>query len=101
LIRLVGPLGTFAGFALFLMIGNPAAGLGSAPELLPSPWQEIGPLLPPGAVGSALRNVAYFDGAELLGPLLVLVAWCAAGIALYAFADRKAGARPAAPTTAG
>jgi hypothetical protein len=92
LIRLIGPLGTFGGFALFLMLGNPAAGLGTAPELLPSPWQEIGPLLPPGALGSALRNVAYFDGTELLGPLLVLAAWCAVGIALHALADRRAEA---------
>lgn len=100
-IRLVGPLGTFAGFALFLMIGNPAAGLGTAPELLPSPWMEIGPLLPPGAVGSALRNVAYFDGTELLGPLLVLAAWSAAGIVLHALADRKGGAQPTVSTIAG
>jgi hypothetical protein len=100
-ITLVGPLGTFAGFALFLMLGNPAAGLGTAPELLPSPWQEIGPLLPPGALGSALRNVAYFDGVELLGPLLVLSAWCAVGIVLHAVADRKAAAPSTVPTTAG
>jgi hypothetical protein len=97
LIRLVGPLGTFAGFALFLMIGNPAAGLGTAPELLPSPWKEIGPLLPPGAVGSAIRNVAYFDGTKLLGPLLVLGGWIAAGIVLSALADRRAAPEPAVP----
>jgi hypothetical protein len=100
LIRLVGPLGTFGGFAIFLMIGNPAAGLASAPELLPSPWMEVGPFLPPGAVGSALRNVAYFDGTELLGPLLVLAVWIAVGIGLHALADRKAGAQPAVATTA-
>jgi hypothetical protein len=89
-IRLVGPLGTFAGFALFLMIGNPAAGLATAPELLPSPWKEVGPVLPPGAVGSALRNVAYFDGVKLLGPLVVLAVWVAVGVVLHALADRKA-----------
>jgi hypothetical protein len=100
LIRLVGPLGTFAGFALFLMIGNPAAGLGTAPELLPSPWKEIGPLLPPGAVGSATRNVAYFDGTKLLGPLLVLAGWIAVGIVLNALADRRATAEPAVPAAA-
>jgi hypothetical protein len=99
-IRLVGPLGTFAGFALFLMIGNPAAGLGTAPELLPSPWKEIGPLLPPGAVGSAIRNVAYFDGTKLLGPLLVLAGWIAVGIVLNALADRRAAPAPAVPAAA-
>jgi hypothetical protein len=99
-IRLVGPLGTFLGFALFLMIGNPAAGLGTAPELLPSPWKEIGPLLPPGAVGSAIRNVAYFDGTKLLGPLLVLAGWIAVGIVLNALADRRAAPEPAVPAAA-
>jgi hypothetical protein len=99
-IRLVGPLGTFAGFALFLMIGNPAAGLATAPELLPSPWKEIGPLLPPGAVGSALRNVAYFDGVKLLGPLVVLAGWIAAGTVLHALADRRAAATAPLPGAA-
>ena len=89
-IRLVGPLGTFAGFALFLMIGIPASGLATAPELLPSPWKEVGPLLPPGALGSALRNVAYFDGVRLLGSIVVLAVWIAVGVVLHALADRNA-----------
>jgi hypothetical protein len=101
LIRLVGPFGTFAGFALFLMIGNPASGLATAPELLPSPWKEVGPLLPPGAVGSALRNVAYFDGTKLLGPLLVLAGWIAVGAVLHALADRRAAAKAGVPSAAG
>lgn len=89
LIRLIGPAGTAVPFLLFLMLGNPAAGLGSAPELLPTPWMEVGRLLPPGAAGSALRGTAGFDGAGVLWPVVVLLAWVAVGIALNAVADRR------------
>jgi hypothetical protein len=89
IIRLVGPAGTFLAFALFLMIGNPASGLTSAPELLPSPWKEVGPFLPPGAVGEALRNTAYFDGVALAFPVLVLLAWVVIGVALNLVSERR------------
>lgn len=89
LIRLLGPAATAVPFLLFLMLGNPASGLASAPELLPSPWAELGGLLPPGALGSALRGTAYFDGAGVPGPLLVLAAWAAIGVGLNVAAGRR------------
>jgi prepilin-type processing-associated H-X9-DG protein len=95
ILRVVGPLGTFLAFALFLMLGNPASGLATAPELLPSPWKEIGPLLPPGALGGALRNVAYFDGHDLALPLVVLAVWIAIGVTLIALGDRRRAPAPA------
>jgi hypothetical protein len=94
ILRLLGPPGIFLAFALFLMLGNPASGLASAPELLPSPWKEIGPLLPPGALGEALRGIAYFDGRGVVLPLVVLAAWIALGVALNALADRRGAAAP-------
>ena len=90
LIRLIGPAGTGAPFLLFLMLGNPASGLASAPELLPTPWHPLGALLPPGALGSGLRGVAYFDGAKVIGPLLVLAAYIALGVLLNTVASRRA-----------
>ena len=89
LIRVLGPPGVMVAFLLFLMLGSPASGLAGAPELLPTPWAQIGPLLPPGAVGSALRGTAYFDGARVLGPIVVLLAWAGVGIALNLVADRR------------
>ena len=81
----------------FLLIGNPGSGNASAPELLPGFWGAVGPLLPPGAGGQALRNVAYFDGAALGKPLLVLAAFAAAGVALIVATRRTAaGHDPAA-----
>jgi hypothetical protein len=80
--RLLGPPGIMLSFLIFLMLGNPASGAASAPELLPDPWREGGQLLPAGAAATGLRNVAYFDGAALAQPLVVLSVFVAAGAAL-------------------
>jgi hypothetical protein len=93
IIRLLGPPGVAVPFLLFLMLGNPASGVATAPELLPTPWAELGQFLPPGALGSALRGTASFDGAGVAFPIVVLLAWVAIGLALVALSDR----RPAPP----
>lgn len=92
LIRLLGPAGLGIGFSIFLMIGNPASGAASAPALLPSPWAEVGQLLPPGALASALRSIAYFDGAGIALPAIVLAAAALVGITLELLADRRTAA---------
>jgi hypothetical protein len=69
--------------AVFLL-GNPLSGLTSAPELLPQPWGVVGQFLPPGAGGSLLRSVAFFDGAGAAVPAWVLAAWAGAGLLLAA-----------------
>lgn len=89
LIRLLGPAGLGLGFAAFLMIGSPASGAASAPELLPIPWAQIGGFLPPGALANGLRSVAYFDEAKLVKPLVVLAVLAAIGIVLEHLADRR------------
>jgi hypothetical protein len=89
LIRLAGPAGAGLPFLIFLMLGNPASGLATAPELLPTPWHPVGSYFPPGALGSALRGVAYFDGAKIVGPLLILAAYVALGLILNELASRR------------
>jgi hypothetical protein len=79
---LAGTAGLGLGAATVLLLGNPLSGLASAPELLPSGWGSLGQLLPPGATGSLLRSVSWFDGAGAGAPLLVLTAWSAVGLAL-------------------
>jgi hypothetical protein len=86
-----GNLGISIGALVVFFVGNPISGLASAPELLPRPWGAVGQFLPPGAGASLLRSVAFFDGARGAGPLWVLAAWAAAGLALTAvghFRDR-------------
>jgi hypothetical protein len=79
---LAGTAGLGLGAATVLLLGNPLSGLASAPELLPSGWGSLGQLLPPGATGSLLRSVSWFDGAGAGAPLMVLTAWIAVGLAL-------------------
>jgi hypothetical protein len=100
LVALLGQGGIALAFILFLVLGSPASGLASAPELLPTPWAELGHLLPPGAMGTAIRGVAYFDGAGALGGCLVLLVWCLIGIGLYAAARGRTAGAPAAPQPA-
>ncbi|MGH2947494.1 MAG: hypothetical protein ACRDPC_14780, partial [Solirubrobacteraceae bacterium] len=60
--RPLGEAGVGLAAVVVFLVGNPASGAASAPELLPDFWRQLGPLLPPGAGATALRNVAYFDG---------------------------------------
>lgn len=78
--HLIGPPAIGLVALLVMLVGNPLSGIPSAPELLPLGW--LGQLLPPGAVGSALRGTSYFDGAGTAWPLTVLACWAVAGLAL-------------------
>lgn len=70
---LLGIVGTAVAILLFVALGNPASGGPLATELImPGPWREIGPLLPPGAGTTLTRNIAYFDGNASLGAITVL-----------------------------
>jgi hypothetical protein len=77
-----GRVGAGLGLAIMILLGNPFSAAASAPEFLPQPWGELGQLLPPGAGITAVRSVAYFDGAGFGQPLLVLSIWMAAGLLL-------------------
>lgn len=69
---LFGLPGTAFGLIVFLLIGAPASGGGSAPELLPGFWRAVSQLLPPGAATTSMRDVVYFDGHGATSTLLVL-----------------------------
>ena len=81
---LLGTAGLALGGAVMMLLGNPLSGMTSAPEMLPSGWGALGQLLPPGAAGTALRSVSFFDGAGAARPLVVLTCWLVAGFALCA-----------------
>ena len=97
LFRVLGPAGLGIAAVLFVVLGNPGSGNATAPELLPGFWRVAGQLLPPGAGGQALRDVAYFDGHALLAPALVLAAWAILGATLVLAGHRKRPTLTAAP----
>jgi hypothetical protein len=82
--RMFGAAGLGLAVVALILLGGPLSGLTSAPEMLPAPWGAIGQLLPPGATGTLLRNLALFDGAATTRPVLVLSGWLIAGLALFA-----------------
>jgi hypothetical protein len=79
---LLGTAGLALGGAVMMLLGNPLSGMTSAPEMLPNGWSTLGQLLPPGAAGTALRSVSFFDGAGAARPLVVLACWMLLGLAL-------------------
>ena len=98
--RIFGIAGTGIGWILFLVIGNPASGGSSAPELLPGFWRTLSQLLPPGAGVTALRDVVYFNGHGSAHALIVLAVYAVLGGAVAMIARRmRTGA--AAPAPAG
>ncbi|MGC0312805.1 DUF3533 domain-containing protein [Kitasatospora acidiphila] len=90
---LFGIAGIGLAVLVFVVLGNPSAGGVYPPPLLPPFWRAIGAWLPNGAGTDATRSVAYFGATNLTVPLLVLVAWAVAGLAvtLAAVALRPAG----------
>lgn len=78
---LIGYAGLAVGALLFVFVGNPWSGIGSAPELLPKAAGFIGQLLPSGAGSQLLRSSAFFDGAGGSGKILVLLVWAVLGTA--------------------
>jgi hypothetical protein len=76
---LFGLPGTAIGFLLFLVIGNPASGGSSAPELLPSFWRSLSQALPPGAAVTSMRDVVYFNGHGSADALIVLSLYAVVG----------------------
>ena len=76
---------------ILIVLGNPLSGLSSAPELLPHPWGTLGQLLPPGATGTLLRNVSFFDGHAIALPLIILAAWLVVGLSLHGLGTLREG----------
>ncbi|MCT4353673.1 ABC transporter permease [Streptomyces sp. Je 1-79] len=102
LAALIGKPGLGLGALLMVLLGNPFSGVASAPELLPVPAGALGQWLPPGAGGTALRSVAFFDGAGAGAALLVLAIWAAAGTTALLVGGRRdrAAALPASAPAA-
>jgi hypothetical protein len=97
---LVGAGGVAIGAVMFLVIGNPASGGSSAPELLPGFWRALSQILPPGAATTAMRDVVYFHGHGMTDAILVLSVWAVVGAAVVITMDLlRARARPSSAPT--
>lgn len=100
---LLGIAGTALAVLAFVAIGNPASGGPLATELLmPGLWRAVGPLLPPGAGTTLVRNIAYFDANALGEALAVLAAYAVVGSVIVAISGYRhvRGTAPAEATGA-
>jgi hypothetical protein len=77
-----GPAGTGLIILVFVILGNSASGGPFARPLLPGLWRTIGGVLPPGASVDLARSALFFNGARILGPILVLAGWAVLGTLL-------------------
>jgi hypothetical protein len=101
LLGLLGPFGVTVAMVAFLFLGNVASGAAVQNELLPGFFRTVGPWLPAAAAAQTLRNLAYFDGVDILVPLLVLTGFAVAGVAVSVLVgDRRPAAQgdPSGPT---
>lgn len=83
LLEVMGNAGLGIAAVLLILLGNPLSGLSSAPEMLPKGWGFFGQLLPPGATGSLLRNLTFFDGHAIGLSAGVLLAYVIVGLILF------------------
>ncbi|GLY26934.1 hypothetical protein [Kineosporia sp. NBRC 101731] len=79
---LAGRIALGLGVAVLVLFGAPLSGLSTVPEWLPSPWDTVGQLLPPGATATVLRSMAFFDGQGSKSALLVFIIYTVVGLAL-------------------
>jgi hypothetical protein len=91
---LLGPLGTLVALILFVLLGNPSAGLYPG-SFVPGFWRAIGPWLPGGAGLSALRGSVYFGGAAIGGRLALLAVYAVSGAAITIALGWRRGMRAA------
>ncbi len=94
---LLGRAGAGLGAVTMMLVANPLSGVTSAPEMLPSPWGAVGQAMPAGAGVTLLRSVAFFDGARMRYPLVVLLAWAAGGLLCLALGSLRGRRTPANP----
>jgi len=78
---LLGAAGTLVALILFVLLGNPSAGLYPG-SFVPGFWRVIGPWLPGAAGLSALRGSVYFDGTAIGAPLALLAVYAVVGAAV-------------------
>jgi hypothetical protein len=88
---LLGRAGTLVALILFLLLGNPSAGLYPG-SFVPGFWRIIGPWLPGGAALSALRGTVYFGGTAIGAPLLLLALYIVLGVTSTILLTTRRGA---------
>lgn len=86
------------GFAL--LVGTPSAGATITPDLLPTGLRYLSDVLPMAQSVKITRDVAYFDGAGVGLPIVILAVWIAIAALVVGVAWLRQPSRRQASTTA-
>ncbi len=89
LVAVAGPAGAVVSALVVFFVGFPFSGATTAWQLVPTPWGQLAQYLPVGATNTALRSVAFFDGAASAASLTVLALWGAVGLGLSLLTGRR------------
>ena len=92
LVAVAGPAGAVVSALVVFFVGFPFSGATTAWQLVPTPWGQLAQYLPVGATNTALRSVAFFDGAASAVSLTVLALWGAVGLGLSLLTRKRFGA---------
>ena len=84
---------------VIFFVGFPFSGAMTAWQLVPTPWGLLAQYLPVGAANTAVRSVAFFDGAGSGASIAVLTTWSAAGLALTGLLRGRMAPEPPAAQT--
>jgi hypothetical protein len=87
--RALGFPGIGLAVLVLLLLGQASSGGAVTPLFVPEFFGTIAPWLPTGAGVSLVRNVVYFDGAAITGPLMVLAGWALFGLVLELAAQAR------------
>ena len=87
--RLLGGVGAALVALVIMLIGMTSSGGAVGYELQPAFFRAVSQLLPPGAALTAVRNAVYLGGAHIVGALVVLGAWAAAGAVALALGHHR------------
>jgi hypothetical protein len=87
--RALGLPGIGLAVLVLLLLGQASSGGAVTPLFVPEFFGAVAPWLPTGAGVSLLRNVVYFDGAAIAGPLLVVGGWALVGLTLELVAQAR------------
>lgn len=97
---LLGVPGIGVGALLFLVLGMPTTGAAIGPDYIPEAFQVFTTTFPAGEAIPVIRNIAYFDAADISTNVLLLTCWALASAAvLLLWRPRNSGptALPSAP----
>ena len=85
LVSLLGLVGAAIASTVFVFLTAPLF-TGHDPRLLPSPWRQVAPWTPHGATSDLATSLTWYDGRDVVRPMLVLGGYLVVGLVAWAVA---------------